>query len=119
VATIGSSAGLGSSPHDAPEYAVARAAVVRLTAWLAPLRERAGIRVNCVCPHLVDRPASRRGRARLRPDEPAAQPPVLAAAEIADAVVALLHGDALAGRVPVCGGGKPRRLLPVIDWHTV
>jgi hypothetical protein len=70
-------------------------------------------------PHLVDRPASRRGRARLRPDEPAAQPPVLAAAEIADAVVALLHGDALAGRVPVCGGGKPRRLLPVIDWHTV
>jgi hypothetical protein len=33
--------------------------------------------------------------------------------------VALLHDDALAGRVPVCGGGKPRRLLPVIDWHTV
>jgi hypothetical protein len=34
-------------------------------------------------------------------------------------VVALLRDDALAGRVLVCGGGKPRRLLPVVDWQTV
>jgi NAD(P)-dependent dehydrogenase (short-subunit alcohol dehydrogenase family) len=93
VVTIGSSAGLGSSPHDAPEYAVAKAGVVRLTGCLAPLRERAGIRVNCVCPHLVDTPASRRSHARLRPEELAAQPPALPAAEVADAVVALLGDD--------------------------
>ena len=117
VVMVGSSAGLGSSAHDAPEYAVAKAGVVRLTGCLAPLAERAGIRVNCVCPHLVDTPASRRSRARLGPDERARLPPALPAAEVADAVVALLRDEALAGRVLVCRSGRPRRLLPVVDWH--
>jgi NAD(P)-dependent dehydrogenase (short-subunit alcohol dehydrogenase family) len=119
VVMIGSAAGLGSSPHAAPEYAVAKAGVIRLTACLAPLGEQAGIRVNCVCPHLVDTPASRRSRARLTPGEQAELPAALPAAEVADAAVALLADDLLAGRVLVCRAGEPRRLLPVVDWRAV
>src|SRR4029453_18190895 len=48
IVNIASSAGLGLAPHPAPEYAVAKAGIMRLTTCLAPLAER-GIRVNCVC----------------------------------------------------------------------
>lgn len=75
VVMIGSVAGLGSSPHAAPEYAVAKAGVMRLTACLAPLHQQVGIRVNCVCPGLVDTPSSRRSRSRLSAEELAELPP--------------------------------------------
>ena len=60
VINIASSAGLGTISHDAPEYAVAKAGVVRFTACLAPLKDTVGVRANCICPGLVDTPASRR-----------------------------------------------------------
>jgi NAD(P)-dependent dehydrogenase (short-subunit alcohol dehydrogenase family) len=75
-AMIGSVAGLGTSPHDAPEYAVAKAGVMRLTACLAPLHQQAGIRVNCVRPGLVDTPSSRRSRGQLSAEELAELPVV-------------------------------------------
>jgi NAD(P)-dependent dehydrogenase (short-subunit alcohol dehydrogenase family) len=57
IVNIASSAGLGLAQYEgAPEYAVAKAGVIRLTACLAPLADR-GIRVNCVCPHTVATPA--------------------------------------------------------------
>ena len=119
VVNIASVAGLGTAVHDAPQYAVAKAGVVRLTACLAPLRERRRVRVNCICPSLVDTPASRRTRARLGPDELAALPPAMRPEEIADAAVALARDDDLAGRVVVCRAGEPPRLLPVLDWWAV
>ena len=116
VVNIASVAGLGTAVHDQPEYAVAKAGVVRLTACLAPLRERRGVRVNCICPSLVDTPASRRTRARLGPDELAALPPAMPPEEVADAAAWLARDDRLAGRVVVCSAGEPPRLLPVRDW---
>src|SRR5207249_3080592 len=59
IVNIASLAGVGLGPHDAPEYAAAKAGVIRLTAALANLA-REGIRVNCICPDWVDTPASRR-----------------------------------------------------------
>jgi NAD(P)-dependent dehydrogenase (short-subunit alcohol dehydrogenase family) len=115
IVNIGSSAGLGFSPHPSPEYAAAKAAVVRLSAALASLAER-GIRVNCVCPHTVGTPAVRARIAELESrGEPL--PPDLAVElvepeEVADAVIELIADDALAGRVAVLRGGRPRRLLP-------
>ena len=115
VINIASSAGLGTTSHDSPEYAVAKAGVVRFTACLAPLRDTIGVRANCICPGLVDTPASRRSRSRMTPTELAALPPVLAPADIAAAAMEFLVDDGLAGRIMVCRGGEPSRLLPLTD----
>jgi NAD(P)-dependent dehydrogenase (short-subunit alcohol dehydrogenase family) len=118
IINIASVAGLGTTSHGCPEYAVAKAGVVRFTACLAPLRDTLGVRANCICPGLVDTPASRRTRARLTPAELAALPPVLRPADIADAAMTFLADDALAGRIMVCRGGEPSHLLPLTDWQT-
>jgi len=112
VVNIASSAGLGLGAHRAPEYAAAKAGVVRLTATLAPLSGQRGVRVNCVCPAMVDTPSSRRDRAGMTPAERAALPPVLAPEEIAAAVTELVENEELAGRVMVCNGGERPYLLP-------
>ena len=115
IINIASTAGLGTTSHRSPEYAVAKAGIVRFTACLTPLRETMGVRANCICPGLVDSPASRRSRARLRPAELAALPPVLAPADIAAAAMTFQGDDTLAGRIMLVRGGEPARLLPVTD----
>jgi NAD(P)-dependent dehydrogenase (short-subunit alcohol dehydrogenase family) len=119
IINIASVAGLGTTSHQSPEYAAAKAAVIRFTACLAPLHDTIGVRANCICPGLVDTPASRRSRARLTPAELAALPPVLTPADIADAAMQFIADDALAGRIMVCRGGEPSHLLPLTDWQTV
>ena len=52
---------------DLDETAVAKAGVIRFTACLALLRDTIGVRANCICPDLVDTPASRRSRAHMTP----------------------------------------------------
>jgi NAD(P)-dependent dehydrogenase (short-subunit alcohol dehydrogenase family) len=115
IVNIGSSAGLGFGPHPGPEYAAAKAAVVRLTGALASLAEH-GIRVNCVCPHTVGTSAV---RARIAELESRGEPlpadlavGLIEPEEVADAVVELIADDAMAGRIVVLRGGRPRRLLP-------
>src|ERR1700720_1026019 len=104
IINIASTAGLGTAVHDSPEYAVAKAGVVRFTACLAALRDTMAVRVNCICPGLVDTPASRRSRARMSP------------ADIAAGAMEFLVDDTLAGRIMLCRqGGEPPRLLPVTD----
>jgi NAD(P)-dependent dehydrogenase (short-subunit alcohol dehydrogenase family) len=115
IINIASTAGLGTAGHWAPEYAVAKAGVVRFTACLAPLRETMGVRANCICPGLVNTPSSRRSRAGLTPAELAALPPVLAPADIAAAAMEFLADDTLAGRIMLCRGGEAARLLPVTE----
>jgi NAD(P)-dependent dehydrogenase (short-subunit alcohol dehydrogenase family) len=118
IINVASIAGLGTTSHSSPEYAVAKAGVMRFTACLAPLRETIGVRANCICPGLVDTPASRRSRARMTPAERADLPPVLTPADIADAAMEFLADDSLAGRIMVCRGGEPRHLLPLVDGQT-
>jgi NAD(P)-dependent dehydrogenase (short-subunit alcohol dehydrogenase family) len=115
IINVASTAGLGTAGHWAPEYAAAKAGVIRFTACLAPLRDAMGVRANCICPGLVDTPASRRSRARMTPAELAALPPVLSPADIAAAAMEFLADDTLAGRIMLCRGGEPTRLLPVLE----
>jgi NAD(P)-dependent dehydrogenase (short-subunit alcohol dehydrogenase family) len=114
IVSIASSAGLGFAPHPGPEYAAAKAAVMRLTACLAPLAER-GIRVNCVCPHTVATEAVRETIDQLRSEGHALpwdlEGVLLEPEEVAGAVVDLIQDDTLAGRIMVCRGGEPPRLL--------
>lgn len=117
IVSISSVAGVGHATHPSPEYAVSKAGVLRLTACLGRLRESAGIRVNCVCPDLVDTPSSRRDRARMSAEQLAALPPAIPPEEIADAVLQLVLDESLSGRALVCRHQEPKRLLlPVVDW---
>jgi NAD(P)-dependent dehydrogenase (short-subunit alcohol dehydrogenase family) len=97
----------GLTPHTIdPMYAATKAAVVNLTRSLSFLQEEDGIRVNCVCPALVETPLEantgadfdeesrtdfiarrsvRRGRSRLTPED------------IASAIVELIEDDSLNG----------------------
>jgi len=118
IINIASVAGLGTTSHDAPEYAVAKAGVIRFTACLEPLRASMGVRANCICPGLVDTPSSRRSQAGMSPAERAALPPALTPDDIADAALGLMADEETAGRTLVCRAGQPWRLLPLVDWQT-
>ena len=66
IVNISSVAGLGRTPYSSPDYAAAKAAVVRFTAALA---DHGGVRVNCVCPDWVDTPAVQRSLAEMSPED--------------------------------------------------
>jgi NAD(P)-dependent dehydrogenase (short-subunit alcohol dehydrogenase family) len=115
IVNVASSAGLGLAPHPGPEYAAAKAGVIRLTAALAPLSDRR-VRVNCVCPHTVATETVLATIAGLEATgaelPPSLRDELIEPEEAADAVVELVRDNDLAGRVMVCWGGKQRRLLP-------
>jgi NAD(P)-dependent dehydrogenase (short-subunit alcohol dehydrogenase family) len=115
IVNVASTAGLGFGPHPWPEYAAGKAAVMRLTACLAPLVER-GIRVNCVCPYTVGTAAVGERIAELEAAGEELPPPLQAVLlepeEVADAVVGLIADESLAGRVLVLVGGNEPELQP-------
>ena len=101
IVNVSSMAGYGLYPHGAPEYAAAKAGLMRLTGALSPLGASAGIRVSCVCPDWVDTPAVRRDLATMSTEERAAVPPLVPAEEIAEIALGLIRDDSAAGRVVV------------------
>jgi len=115
IVNISSMGGIGFQPYDTPEYGAAKAGVVRLTASLATLEERMGVRVNCICPGWVDTPASRRSRAQMTPEEREKQvPPILLQPEeIAGAVAMFVEDDSMAGRVMIWQEGEPWQIIPL------
>jgi NAD(P)-dependent dehydrogenase (short-subunit alcohol dehydrogenase family) len=112
IVNVSSVAGLGAGPHVAPEYAAAKAGVVRLTAALGSLADE-GIRVNAICPDYVDTPAVRRDLAQMTEDERAAVPELVSPDAVASGVVDLIRDDSLAGRVLVWFAEEEPYLLPV------
>jgi NAD(P)-dependent dehydrogenase (short-subunit alcohol dehydrogenase family) len=104
IVNVSSVAALGLEPYDAPDYAAAKAAVVRFTASLA---NHDGVRVNCVCPDWVDTPAVQRSLAEMSDDERREVPPLVPAEEIAAIVFELIADDTAAGRVVVRYADEP------------
>jgi NAD(P)-dependent dehydrogenase (short-subunit alcohol dehydrogenase family) len=113
IVNVASMAGYGLFPHAAPEYAAAKAGVMRFTGALSPLAAEAGIRVNCICPDWVDTPAVHRSLAEMTEAERAQVPELVSAAEIAGLVLELIRDDALAGRVMIRPADGPAMLMPV------
>jgi NAD(P)-dependent dehydrogenase (short-subunit alcohol dehydrogenase family) len=111
VVNIASTGGVGLAPHQSPEYAAAKAGLIRFTATLAGLRERMNVRVNCVVPDWIETERARLELARMTPEQRAAAPTPLPLHAVPDAVVALIRDDALAGRVMLLMPGEAPRLL--------
>jgi NAD(P)-dependent dehydrogenase (short-subunit alcohol dehydrogenase family) len=101
IVNVSSVAGLGYGVHDSPEYAAAKAGLIRLTATLAPLAETHNVRVNCVVPHWIETDEVRREIAAMNGQERTEVPRLLHPSEVAGAVVRLVEDDTLAGRVLV------------------
>ena len=90
IVVTASLAGLGPMPSD-PIYALTKHALIGFVRSVAPQLEERGIRINAVCPGIVDTPLlDAAGRAALE----AAGFPLLQPGDVADAVlVALASGE--------------------------
>ena len=109
IINTASMAGLYPYKED-PVYGAAKAGVVNFTYSLAPWAARLNIRVNCVCPGVVDTPLVRKAseaasRAGRRPPLPAK---LLRPEDIAEAVVTLIRDESLAGRALEVRPNGPR-----------
>src|SRR5918999_397307 len=83
---------------DAPVYAAAKAGVVNFTRSLGYLAEESGIRVNAICPELVDTPmALELGEEQL--GELRSSGGILTPEDIAAGVVELIEDDSRSGAV--------------------
>ncbi|MGH9202277.1 MAG: SDR family NAD(P)-dependent oxidoreductase [Vicinamibacterales bacterium] len=117
IVNLSSMAGVGFSLHDSPEYASAKAGIMRFTATLAPLKDRSNIRVNCIAPNWV---ATEKVLAYVphltaeqRADWWVPDPDVMATPEdIAEAVVQLVQNDSLVGRAMLYGERGKKWLVP-------
>jgi len=97
-------------PPD-PVYAATKAGVVMFTHSLGPLAAE-GIRVNCVCPGVVNTPMLRRAQGD---EQPAwlGTVPLLEPEDIADGIVQLITDDAVAGRaLRIARGLRDFAVLP-------
>ena len=99
-AIINTASMAGLYPHrQDPVYGAAKAGVVNFTHSCAPWASEKKIRVNCVCPGIVDTPMVRNGleaatRAGIKSWAPAK---MLRPEDIADAVVRLIRDESLFG----------------------
>jgi len=117
IVNIGSTSAVGHGRlhGHVPAYDAAKAGVIRLTTTLGWLREREGIRVNCLVPGWIATPEVQGYVDSLTPPqrkERGVPDRLITLDEIADAVVQLATDESLAGRVMVWWNGQPRRLIP-------
>jgi NAD(P)-dependent dehydrogenase (short-subunit alcohol dehydrogenase family) len=116
IVNIASVAGFGFAPHSSPEYAAAKAGLIRLTATLAPLAESANVRVNCIIPNWIGTDEVKAEIAAMSGEERAQVPDELTPPEdIADAVARFVEDDTMAGRILLWWSGEEPRLLPVSE----
>lgn len=106
IVNVGSTAGLGYAVHPSPEYSAAKAALIRLTATLAPLRESHQVRVNCVVPDWVATERALRELAGREPDEP-----LVSLETLTNTVVELIEDDDVAGQAVLLPRGRPPEVL--------
>lgn len=100
-----------------PIYGAAKHGVVGFTRSLEFLKAESNIRVNCVCPGVVDTPMVRLADRNMTPEELAArdaflkQMPLIAPETIAEAVMELITDDSLNGVAMAVTYGRPPRIV--------
>ncbi len=100
-----------------PIYAAAKHGVVGFSRSLTYLKDEVNIRVNCICPGVVNTPMVTRGLDQLGVQERAAREamlarmPLIQPEEIAEAVLEFVRDDSLAGEAMAVTFGPRRRLV--------
>ena len=95
VVNVSSSAGLGTAAYGSPEYAAAKAGLIRFTTAMGGPEIAARARITCVVPGWVGLPRAQRQWDDLDPAVRADLPPLIPPSRVAGTVVDLLaHGDA-------------------------
>ncbi len=117
IVNTASMAGLAGYAAN-PVYSASKGGVVLFTASLAPLRDELNIRVNCVCPGVVETPMLQRALEGTPEEEQQTAEllrglPLIQPEEVADVVVELIRDDSLAGRAMRIMNGQPRELSEV------
>ncbi|HEY1852175.1 MAG TPA: SDR family oxidoreductase [Candidatus Binataceae bacterium] len=109
IINTASMAGLYPYKED-PVYGAAKAGVVNFTYSLAPWAAKRNIRVNCVCPGVVDTPLVRKGiEAAKRAGQTAGVPStIMPPSAIANAVLSLIRDDKMFGRALEVRPSGPR-----------
>jgi NAD(P)-dependent dehydrogenase (short-subunit alcohol dehydrogenase family) len=102
IVVTSSLAGLTSMPSD-PIYTGTKHFLVGFVRSVAPQLEERGIRINAVCPGIVDTPMLGEGRARLM----AAGFPLLQPSDVVDAVVAAVESGGTGDAWIIQPGLKP------------
>lgn len=122
IVNTASIAGLAPYLPD-PIYAAAKHGVVGLTRSLQFLHGEANIRVNCVCPGVVDTPMVRRTQQETTPETRAqieamlAAMPMMPPSDIAEVVLEFVRDDSLAGEaMSVIYGGRKRLVDPPVRF---
>ncbi len=120
IVNTASMAGIGFGYPANPVYAASKGGVVLFTTSLAPLKESDNIRVNCICPGVVNTPmatAGIPGLAALNKEAAAfvESLKMIAPEEIADIVVQFIADDSLAGRAMMARNGRERELVSLPD----
>ena len=116
IVNTASVAGLIAYAPD-PIYAAAKHGVVGFTRSLQYLKDEANIRVNCVCPGVVDTPMVRMDDRNLTADERAQRDallstmPLMSPDTIADAVLELIRDESQNGVAMAVTYGRPPRLV--------
>src|SRR5262245_52209851 len=112
VVNVSSSAALGDEAYGSPEYAAAKAGLVRFTTSAAGLAESHGVRVSCVVPHWIGLPRAYDEWEELSPEGRAASGGFVPPQEVVDTVLALADDPTSAGRVVELRG---RPVTPVVE----
>lgn len=102
VVNIASSAAHGREAYSWPEYATAKAGLVRFTTSLRGFDER--VRVNCLVPDWI-------ATERLTDAERSLDPPPIPLSHITEQTLRLVSDDSLSGRVIVLDRGQVPELL--------
>ena len=116
IVNTASIAGLMAYAPD-PIYAAAKHGVVGFTRSMEHLKTEANIRVNCVCPGVVDTPMVRQADRGMTEAELAQRDaflrsiPLIAPESIADAVMTLVKDASLNGVAMAVTYGRPPRIV--------
>jgi NAD(P)-dependent dehydrogenase (short-subunit alcohol dehydrogenase family) len=106
VINIASSAGWDSGPYGSPEYAAAKAGLIRFTTAVADFVDRYAVRVSCVVPHWIGLPRAIAEYQRLEAEQGERSGGLIDPEVIAGAVIQLASDPDSAGRVLVVRAGQ-------------